>query len=149
MEFNEKFKEELEKHKAIIFDIGSGKLKTETLNSLQRALQRQSLMLALYYADYKCETCKTEKDLTHQHLIKRRASYFISKSKFYATRHYFFNTAILCKECHAKADYLPETLRETMLTITEKTISIAKTMFKEGEENENIPVQQMQLQVTK
>ncbi len=137
-EENKAFGEEIKKHKQAIAEIGSGKLSQAKLEKAAVEARHQCVRLALFYAGYKCECCSTENYLTLQHLIKNRERYFIADHKFLAARNYFFNTAILCKECHGKADYLPERMKNDLLVIKLDTIEASKKLF-EIEEEKNCP----------
>jgi Zn finger protein HypA/HybF involved in hydrogenase expression len=59
--------------------------------------------LAILYAEFKCEKCKSEKELTIHHIIDRRYRKFIKDFyKYEIQRRYWANLVVLCKTCHAE-----------------------------------------------
>ena len=98
-------------------------------SSLFQRVSKQSKILALMYADFKCERCKRKTKLTRHHLIRRYAKRIMNFAKYCAVRHYWFNQVILCVKCHIKEDNGNE---EEMLVISQKTIDeVKKLMEKE------------------
>ncbi len=97
---NEKFQELLKDHKDGTFKIGLGEKKVNQ-NFLKKARK-----LVLFYADFKCEypKCERESGLTLQHLIRNSDDGSFNKNKFDAIRNYYGNCVILCANHHRKAD---------------------------------------------
>ncbi len=99
------FKELLIRHKKSIGRLGSRiDLKRGEPTSFLGYIRKQSMKLALYYADFKCESCAKDKTLTIHHMVRRDNRKFVMFCKYLASRYYFFNIAILCSKCHNKVD---------------------------------------------
>jgi|WetSurMetagenome_2_1015567.scaffolds.fasta_scaffold321787_1 hypothetical protein len=76
--------------------------------------------VALFLADYKCEACHADKELTIHHLVRRDNKAFMSFAKYIRQRHCYYNQAILCGSCHDKVDNCTGRPRQT---ISEKDIN--------------------------
>lgn len=83
--------------------------------------------LVLYFADYKCEKCGKETELTLHHFVTRDIKGFVWFGKYESQRRYFSNIAVLCNRCHAKMHgfYWPHEMK----TIDEKRIKNLKKRF--------------------
>jgi 5-methylcytosine-specific restriction endonuclease McrA len=64
-------------------------------------LKSLSKEICLVIADFKCEKCKTEENLTFHHLIMRKVKEYTNIWRYISQRYYWANSIILCKECHA------------------------------------------------
>lgn len=93
---------------------------------LFKILRKECKELALFYSNFKCEKCGGNENLTLHHLIKRDNKKIMSKNKYAAIRHYFFNCVILCYECHSSIDYIDI---NNMKVIDNKKIERLKERF--------------------
>ena len=60
--------------------------------------------ISLIIADYKCENCSVQKELTYHHLISRVNKQVIPLQKYLAQRRNYRNMSVLCRKCHALVD---------------------------------------------
>ena len=90
----------------------------------------EGLELALYYADFKCEKCGSEEDLTRHHVVKRPNKILMDLAKYAAIRHYWFNSVILCLKDHVDED--GETEDERGVISKARIEQIKKKFSKEG-----------------
>jgi 5-methylcytosine-specific restriction endonuclease McrA len=56
--------------------------------------------VCMVVADFKCEKCKSEENLTLHHLIPRKAKEFTDFWRYASQRFYWGNCIILCTSCH-------------------------------------------------
>jgi hypothetical protein len=87
--------------------------------------------LALIAADFKCEKCGVEKDLTIHHMIKKSQRGLCDDRKYIPQRHYFENQIVLCKKEHAEEEMIDP---DIMLPISEEKINKIKNEIKNGKE---------------
>jgi len=83
--------------------------------------------LALYFANFKCENCSSESELTIHHLLMRVFRNKLWFGKYEAQRRYFGNIAVFCSKCHSEVH--PTVNQEDMLTIDDKRIQSIKKKF--------------------
>jgi 5-methylcytosine-specific restriction endonuclease McrA len=101
--------------------------KDESLIGLVSKWNRE---VCLVVAEFKCQKCGTEENLTLHHLIMRKAKDFMDFWRYISQRYYWANQIILCKECHLEYHgVLGEDSRESMLVISDKTINKLKKKY--------------------
>jgi len=135
MNQTEELKRMIAEHKKLTRIVADNKVITPAILEQQR-ISGELISLAL--SDFKCEnnSCKSDKNLTRHHFIPIKNEKVIPYHKYISQRHYFFNQAILCVNCHKKID--PEiVLINEPATIGIKTIKLAIQIFKIPIENAN------------
>lgn len=95
--------------------------------------------LSLFFANYKCECCSTQTDLTLHHLVLRSNRVALGFNKYFRRRHTTGNLSILCLSCHAKAEartYSPNPV-EKRAVISTRTIELFKRRAFSNSSNSN------------
>jgi len=98
-------------------------------------IQMTGKRLAIVIADFKCQRCKIETDLTLHHLIMRYAKEYMGFWRYASQRYYWANMIVLCKKCHKKAHKFEED-DDKMLTISQELIDELKEEFYDKQENQ-------------
>jgi 5-methylcytosine-specific restriction endonuclease McrA len=62
--------------------------------------------VCLVVAEFKCQKCGAEDNLTVHHLIMRRAKEFMDFWRYASQRYYWGNQIILCTKCHKEYHYI-------------------------------------------
>lgn len=107
MELNEVFfNQQLVNHKKGIahIDFLAKDLTLKELSSIHH-LDKESTRgkeLALVLAEFRCQICKTEENLTWHHVYDRRYERFLSPRRYITSKIYWSNILILCNSCHNK-----------------------------------------------
>jgi 5-methylcytosine-specific restriction endonuclease McrA len=103
---------------------------SEIKNYNWMVLSKTGKSLALIYADFKCEACSNDKDLTLHHLVDRTNRDYVDERKYVIQRHSYYNLVILCKDCHYKlnfSEHKKDVLSDNeMKCLSKKTIDFAK-----------------------
>lgn len=60
--------------------------------------------LAMVYADFKCQKCKTEDNLQYHHLISRINKPYMDEVRYQSQRKYWGNILILCYKHHKEIE---------------------------------------------
>lgn len=120
------FNTELKLHKSLIANLvkfGNQELLKAIISSGEE--------LALVYAEFKCEKCKTEENLQFHHLIQRNVRPFINSTKYITQRYYWANISILCNQCHAEFHrFNKERFLRESLCISKQKINKLKMLYK-------------------
>jgi len=124
------FDKRIKKHKGLAGLLNNLENFSKADNSLKGRYVKQGCELALVWAEFKCECCGKETDLNFHHLINRSCRAFVDNKKYFVQRHYFFNIAILCLDCHKKVHNFDGQM--LMASIGDKKLSEAKRRFKVG-----------------
>jgi len=61
--------------------------------------------LCIVFANYRCQSCKSEKQLQYHHIVTRHYKRFLPLIDYIIKRHYWSNIIILCAECHDKIHF--------------------------------------------
>jgi len=85
--------------------------------------------ICLVIADFKCEKCKKETELTLHHLIPRKAKDFTDFWRYASQRCYFANSIILCKKCHMDYHCFNKHKDDDMLVISNYKIEEIKKKY--------------------
>jgi len=91
-----------------------------------KALRDTSHVLVLWYAQFKCEKCGVEEELTIHHMILRHVKKYTSYIHYVKQRYYFGNQLCLCLKCHAKLHKIDT---EKLKTISKIKIENIKKIF--------------------
>lgn len=89
-------------HKILSKEISDGKFTLDDNFKLYSKQQITGEELAIVLSEFKCETCKSEQDLTFHHMVERKNKEFTTFHKYFSQRRYYLNLVILCRDCHTK-----------------------------------------------
>lgn len=104
-------------------------------------IEKFNQIVVLAVADFKCQKCNSEENLTIHHLITRQCKKYMDFWRYASQRYYWANQIILCKDCHKKFHKeLGVDIGEEMLVIKPVRIDKIKKMFSEEEKTEKTPV---------
>jgi 5-methylcytosine-specific restriction endonuclease McrA len=121
----EKLDKEIVKVKRLI-----SKIFREKDESLIGLVSKYNKEVCLVVANFKCEKCGSEENLTLHHLIMRRAKEFMDFWRYASQRYYWSNQIILCKKCHQEYHGIIGTdLGEKMLVISKNKIDKLKEKY--------------------
>lgn len=97
-----------------------------SLNTLKRLNKK----ICLIKANFKCECCSRDDDLTLHHLIVTRVKNYTNFNKYLILRNNYKNIIVLCRKCHMKYHRFIEKDEEEMGTIQPKVIESLKQKCK-------------------
>jgi 5-methylcytosine-specific restriction endonuclease McrA len=72
-------------------------------------LEKTGKELAMVYADFKCQKCKTEDNLQYHHLISRINKPYMDEVRYQTQRKYWANILILCYKHHQEIESVKPT----------------------------------------
>ncbi len=111
-------------HKIITAEISDGKHDIKKDDAIFMKQQITGEELSLVLSGFKCEKCKTEKELTWHHMIERINERYVDFNKYFSQRRYYQNIAIMCRGCHSKINGMKRV--ESMEFIPEEKIQRLK-----------------------
>lgn len=120
---NKKFIKMLRNHKSCLRDTFDSET-TDKMSYIVRTAEE----LCLVYADFKCEKCGSEENLTFHHLIGREIKDMTNYWKYITQRHYWANILVLCSDCHREV----HGFSDEMLQLAISSIKINKVKKKYG-----------------
>lgn len=83
--------------------------------------------VCLVVAEFKCERCGKDYDLTQHHLIQRHIKKFTNKWRYLSQRNYWANILILCRDCHVLLH--KSAVKEKMKPISKKKLKQIKEKY--------------------
>jgi 5-methylcytosine-specific restriction endonuclease McrA len=92
-------------------------------------IRRVNTEVCLVVADFRCQKCKRNNNLTLHHLIMRKAIDYMDFNRYVSQRYYWANQIILCKKCHAEYHNMFGKDLEEMGTISQHKIDKIKTKY--------------------
>lgn len=90
---------------------------------------QKAIEVCLVVAEFKCQKCGKEEDLTIHHLIMRKAKEFMDFWRYVNQRHFWANQIVLCVECHHKYHEVLGIDIEEMGTISQAKIDKLKKRY--------------------
>lgn len=96
----------LKKHITCLNSLERDRNKLEKQQRLIKVIQHTAQELVLWMANFKCEKCGSEKNLTLHHFVGQHNIHFVNFIKYFKQRNYYGNQCILCLDCHGKADFI-------------------------------------------
>ena len=97
MKDNLKLQKSIERSKKLV-----SKMVKKEDKDLLIPLKKLNMEICLVVAGFKCECCKSKKELQIHHLIPRKAKNFTNFWRYVSQRYYWSNQIILCYDCHKK-----------------------------------------------
>jgi 5-methylcytosine-specific restriction endonuclease McrA len=86
--------------------------------------------VCLAVANFQCQKCGSDKDLTIHHLIMRKAKEFMDFWRYASSRYYWSNQIVLCTKCHKRYHgILGGDEGEKMLVISKEKIDKIKEKY--------------------